>query len=210
MAGMAHLGSSATADPPVPPPPGEGAPPGLASADPLAEALPRVRRLVAARTARMPVQPCDREEIVSDAMVRLVCARERRGERDLPKIAPQNVEWAIADFREASRRNAERERPTAPEEIPETAVEGAEAALERADAIREMLDPLSELEREMIVERYVQDLDAAEVAARHGMTVAAVKMACSRATCKVREAHSRGDGTFAGSAPVEALDLRAA
>lgn len=158
-----------------------------------------VRRLVARRTARLRLQWADREEIVSAVLERLSAARTRYAAEpaaSLGAIVAQNVEWAIVDFCRSAARRGERERLTAPECLPEAAAEPVVTRAERAGALDALLGPLTEREREILFERYVLELSAGEVGARHGMRQGAVKMACTRAVGKVRRAEPSEDAAF--------------
>lgn len=164
--------------------------------------LAGVRGMVARRTAHMRLQWLDREEIVSAVMERMVKALARRGgvgAKALGAATAENVDWAIADFCRAGMRRMGREQLTAPQEIPEPCTQEPPSAAEQADCLASLLRPLKEREREMLFERYVLELDAGEVAARHRMRPEAVTMACTRATRKARAAARRSDVAFQAS-----------
>jgi RNA polymerase sigma factor (sigma-70 family) len=207
MAAMSTLGNCSTARPPVLPPP--------VPLERLGAHVPDARRMVSAwaRQTGLRLQPCDREEIVDEALLRCAGALSHKSEVDeeeMTAVRTMNTRWALIDFIRAAARRGEREQLTAPEKITAMADTAAEldedpvsAPLEQADAVTRLLGPLNERERELMLERYVLDLDVTEVAARHHMGVSAVKTTCFRAVRKAREsAGGEGDVTDQGSAPV--------
>lgn len=150
-----------------------------------------VRRLVARGTRRLVLQPCDREEIIADAVVRVhdALSRKRPGRgRELRAILAMNAKWAIDDFcREISRR-ADHETLTEPLSIPDTPVPAAQACIERRAWLEEVLETLNERERAVVIEHDLLDYDCREIAARHRMRHDAARKAYSRAAQKVRMA----------------------
>jgi RNA polymerase sigma factor (sigma-70 family) len=158
------------------------------------EQMRTVRKMVHRRTARLRLQRADREEIVSAVMERLVAARRRGGAHDrVPEavLVAQNVEWAVADFCRAAMRRATHERLTAPAQMPQPPAPSAAVPLEEREAIGALLEPLSEREKQILFERYALDMAAAEVAERAGVQTGALKVACSRALRRLREAGAR-------------------
>lgn len=169
--------------------------------------LPAVRALVARRVARLGLQPPDREEIVSVAIERLLRTLANEPElKGMPfgAVATTKVADAIIDFLRASRRRVP-ERLTAPEGFPDIHAPEALLPFEQTVAVGTILRSLRQRERQIVYERHVLELTAGEVASRVDMSVAAVKMTCSRGLRKLRETVARDDVTFAGS-PSESGD----
>lgn len=166
----------------------------------VAERLVDLRKLVSHWTAHMPLQPTEREDIVSDVMLHLLSrvAREHGfGDKSFTGAMVENVKWAVARHCEAGMRRREQEQLTPLEEIPEVPVEPPTCAAEQLETIDALTKPLSDHERELLLERYVLGLDSSEVAARHHMRPEAVTMCCSRARAKaLQHVRRKGDVAF--------------
>lgn len=177
-----------------------GCTPTAISMEVVAERLVDLRKLVSHWTAHMPLQPTEREDIVSDVMLHLLSrvAREHGfGDKSFTGAMVENVKWAVARHCEAGMRRREQEQLTPPEEIPEAVFEPPPCAAEQRQTITALFEPLSNKERELLLERYVLGEDSAEVAARHNMRPEAVTMCCSRARAKaLQHVRRKGDVAF--------------
>ena len=167
----------------------------LAAGELLVPYLPAIELLVVSRTRWLALCRCDREEIASGALERLV--RELVCEPDLHgasfgAVVTMKVKDQISDFLslKARRWRLVREELTAPEELPEPVAHSDPTPFEQAVAAEAILRPLAPGEQEIVYERYVLDLSIGEVAASRGIQPDAVKKACMRGARKIREARA--------------------
>jgi DNA-directed RNA polymerase specialized sigma24 family protein len=166
--------------------------------------LRALRTLVARRTARMRLQPCDREEIVSGAVERVVrdlLSKPDLGGVPLGAVVAVKVRDQISDFVRGRSARVDEE-PTAPGDLPESPVHARPTPVEQAEAAATLLHPLGPCERAIVYERYVLDLSIGDVAASRGIQPDAVKKACTRGARKIREAHdAKSMSTFLAPRP---------
>ncbi|HEY5343051.1 MAG TPA: sigma-70 family RNA polymerase sigma factor [Solirubrobacteraceae bacterium] len=141
----------------------------------------------------------DREDVVSAANVRLFVALlghdEEVARMPASVLAALCLRRAAVDFCRACGRRREREQPTDLGEMPEVPVDPPPSPVEQAAAVGELLEPMSDRERAIVYEHTVMDLDLAEIARGHGMSVAAIKKALVRGKGKAREARAGERGT---------------
>jgi DNA-directed RNA polymerase specialized sigma24 family protein len=156
----------------------------------LPQALKTVPRLLPApRWCRQ-----DREDVVSAANVRLFVALlghcEEVAQMPASALAALCLRRAAIDYCRTCGRRREREQPTDLGEMPEVPVDPPPSPVEQAAAVGELLEPMSDRERALVYEHEVMDLDLAEIARGHGMSLAAIKKALVRGKRKAWEARA--------------------
>ncbi|HUY58504.1 MAG TPA: sigma-70 family RNA polymerase sigma factor [Solirubrobacteraceae bacterium] len=156
------------------------------------------RSIAYAKIRGVPGRQAEADEIAQELVGRLVKALNKKLEFDAPFhiVAAKNLTWAINDY--WRRRAREKAHPLDPAEMPEDrdtdgVVEEATSATEQARAFDAYLDGLSQRERELVTERIFLDMTPVQIAARHGMSRAAVDTALHRALAKIRHSGKLDD-----------------
>jgi RNA polymerase sigma-70 factor (sigma-E family) len=82
-----------------------------------------------------------------------------------------------------------RRRPAVPRESVDQVADGGETGVDDRDEVVRILATLPEQQRRVIVLRYLEDLPEAAVAEQLGVSLGAVKSACSRGLAAIRQSH---------------------